>query len=68
MNVTSRISATGAASLSRGHKPVTANPAEPPLWNFALPQPPVDHSRGYSRTGPDIRPLDQWRPLFTESD
>ncbi len=53
MNVTSRVSATGAESLSRGHKPVTANPAELPLWNFALPQPQVAHKpdRGRRRAG-----------------
>ncbi|MDA8382775.1 MAG: hypothetical protein M0037_06890, partial [Betaproteobacteria bacterium] len=40
LGVTSRISATGAASLSRGPQPVTADPAELLLWSFAVPLPP----------------------------
>ena len=48
MNVTSRISATGAASLSRGPQPVTAGPAELSLSNLAVLQPSV------ALAGPDF--------------
>jgi len=61
------VHARDAASLSRGHKPVTANPAELSLSNLVVPRPQLSNSCNCPRTEAGLRPAVRQRPRLVRN-